>query len=60
MWIGGYETYYINCRGYFYIERCERLIALGELERVIQEALVVCLMIISLYAPGASEEPQSL
>ena len=60
MWIRGYETYYINCTGYFCIERCERLIALGELERVIQEVLVVCLVITSLYAPGESEEPQSL
>jgi len=36
MWIGGYETCYINCRGYVCIERCERLIALGELERVLR------------------------
>lgn len=60
MWIGGYETYCINGRGYFCIERYERLIALGELERVTEEVLVVCLMILPLYAPGASEEPQSL
>jgi hypothetical protein len=64
MWMKGYEIYCINCRGYFCIEGCDRLIALCEPEKVIHEVVVVvvvvCLMILSLYTPGASEELQSL
>jgi len=58
VWIGCYETYCINCRRYFGIERCERLIALRELERVMQELLVLCFIIHFLY--GASKEAQTL